>query len=108
MSDGNLPCLRIPDPDTSVKTASRHPVAIKGDCIDLAVMPRKRVKAATFGNTPHLGGGIITARHHDVTLDLQTPDAGLVADKQLDQCAVSDIPNPKGRVSGSGNGRVGI
>lgn len=76
-------------------------MAVKGNSVNLAVMPLESMKAPSFRNTPDSGRGIVTTRYDDITLDLQTSDTRLMSNKNIAAVACPDVPNPKRGIPGS-------
>jgi len=97
----NLPCCSIPYPDTSVQTARSDSHAVKGNSVYLAVMALQSVEAPSLGNAPNLGGSVIATRDYDIALDLQAPDASLVAYKDVPTQTGSYVPHPEGSIARS-------
>lgn len=99
-SDANdLPVSGVPDPDTCVQTACRDFFPIESNGVDLAEVAGECAQALALGDAPDLRCGIIAARNNNVAVDLQTPDASLVADQHVLADALLQIPDSQCRVS---------
>lgn len=76
----DLPVSGVPDPDTCVQTACRNSFPIESNSVDLAEVASECAQALALGDAPDLRCSIVAAGYHNVAVDLQTPDASLVAD----------------------------
>jgi hypothetical protein len=71
-------------------------------------MSLEGMEATTLRDTPNFGSSIVAARNHNITLDLQAADTGLVANKNLLANAGLDIPDPECCVPRSGDCSVRV
>lgn len=100
--------MNVPYPDARVETPGGDPLAIKSNCIDMAVVALESVQTPALRDAPYLGRGVVTPRDNNVTLDLQAADARLVTHENIPANSGVDIPYPEGSIAGPRDGRVCI
>ena len=100
--------LWVPDAHACVQTASRDPLSVKGDGVDLAKVAVQCAQAPSLRNAPDPGRRIVTARNYNIAVDLQAPDAGQMANKNVLAESSLDIPYPQRGISRPRYRRVGI
>lgn len=103
-----LPRFRIPYSHRSVQRTRRDPDPVKGNRIDLAEVTGQRPETSSLGYTPDTRGGIVTPTHHDIAVNLETPDTGLMAHEDILTHSLLNVPYTQSRVPGSGDGRLTV
>ncbi len=105
---GSLPSVRVPYPDARVEAARCHPLTIKSDGVNVAVVALESVQATALRDAPNLCRRIVAARNQKITLDFQAADARLMADKHILAKTGRDVPYPESRVPGPRYRRGGV
>jgi hypothetical protein len=82
----------IPYADTGVKAASGDSLPVKRNRIDLTEMSGKSAQASSFRDTPDPRSSIVATRDHDIAMDAEAPDTGLMTNQNTAAHSSGEIP----------------